>query len=160
MKRLIVIFTILLITCKAESQQKFSEKALNEVFITLNGNKLPFKKILNKYKGRKIVIDVWASWCKDCIIGMPKVATLQRNNPEVVFVFLSLDKNDEEWKIGIKKHNIKGEHYFIPSGWKGDFCLFLNLDWVPRYVVVNEKSEIVVFKTIKADDKKIIEALK
>lgn len=106
------------------------------------------------------MIDVWASWCKDCIVGMPKMSTLQRNNTDVVFVFLSLDKNDEEWKAGIKKYNVKGEHYFLSSGWKGNLGSFLKLDWVPRYVVVNEKGEIALFKAIKADDKKLIKALK
>lgn len=160
MKRVILIFIIALISYKIESQNKFSEKALNDTIITLKGEKLLFKKILNKHKGKKILIDIWASWCKDCIEGIPKVAALQHNNKGVVFIFLSLDKNNEDWKAGVEKYNIKGEHYFLSSGWKGDFGTFLNLNWIPRYIVVNEKSEIVLFKAIKADDKNIIKALK
>lgn len=159
MKQLILICAIALMSFKVTSQSKFSEKALNDQVITLKGKKLTIKDILTSYKGKKILIDIWASWCKDCIVGIPKVMGLQHNNPDIAFVFLSLDKTDEDWKAGIKKYDIKGEHYFLPSGWKGDFCSFLNLDWVPRYVVVNENGKIVVFRAIKADDKNIIEVL-
>jgi thiol-disulfide isomerase/thioredoxin len=34
---------------------------------------IAFSEILKKYEGKTIVIDVWASWCSDCIKGMPKV---------------------------------------------------------------------------------------
>lgn len=138
----------------------FSDKALEDVFVSKDDKNIAFKEILSKYKGKKIVIDVWASWCKDCVGGLPKVKALQKEYPEVVFLFLSLDKSVESWKKGIDRFEVLGEHYFMQSGWKGDFAKFLNLDWIPRYMVVDEQGEISLFKAIKSTDIKIIEALK
>jgi hypothetical protein len=85
---------------------------------------------------------------------------LQKENPEVSYVFLSLDKTTNSWKKGIDRFQIKGEHYFMQEGKKGEFGDFLNLWWIPRYMVVNESGEITLFKATKITDKNILEALK
>jgi thiol-disulfide isomerase/thioredoxin len=107
-----------------------------------------------------VLIDVWASWCKDCIVGLPNLKKFQKENPEVVYLFLSLDRNIKSWKRGIDRFGIEGEHYFMQEGKKGSFGDFLNLWWIPRYVVVNETGEITLFKATKITDKNIVEALK
>ena len=91
---------------------------------------------------------------------MPKVQKLREENPEVVFLFLSLDKEIESWKHGIEKYGVVGENYFIPEGWKGDFCSSIDLDWIPRYMVVNAEGEISLYKAIETDDKNLLSALK
>lgn len=160
MRKLLLICVFAFISCNAQNPTEFSKEALNDSFISLEGKELAFKDVINQYKGKKVLIDVWASWCRDCIVGMPKLIKLQEEYKDVVYLFLSLDKTQEEWKSGIKKYNIKGEHYFLTSGWKGSFGSFVNLDWIPRYMVINESGEISLFKAIHADDNKVLEALK
>ena len=48
----------------------------------------------------------------------------------------------------------------MSSGWKGAMGDFLNLDWIPRYLLVNAEGEIVVFKAIKLNDKNLLKNLK
>ena len=48
----------------------------------------------------------------------------------------------------------------MPSGKKCDFADFVNISWIPRYMVINKAGEIVVFNVIEADDNKLIKALK
>ena len=97
------------------------------VFLNQNGQQIPFKAILEKHKGQTILIDVWASWCKDCLECLPSIKKIQSENKDVVYLFLSLDKTEKQWKNGIKMHQISGEHYFINSGWDGPFNVFLKL---------------------------------
>lgn len=151
----LVVVCIVFFNCTGQEPASFSETALNDTFINLQGEKITFKQVLEAHKGKTIVIDIWASWCKDCIGGMPKVKVLQQAHPDVVYIFLSLDKTQEAWKRGIKKYDIKGNHYFMQSGWKGDFGSFVNLDWIPRYIVVDKIGNIKVFKAVEADDNKI-----
>jgi hypothetical protein len=73
--------------------------------------------------------------------------------------FLSVDKNQRNWKKGIEKYNIKGEHYYMQSGWSGDFGDFIDLDWTPRYIVVDKDQKIKLFEAVKANDKRIKEVL-
>lgn len=163
MKKIIVLLIAIgsMLTSNAQ-QVEFTEEALQDLFIDLNGNEVTFASVIEKHKGKTIVIDVWASWCKDCIKGMPKVIDLQANNNDVQFVFLSLDKSLAKWKKGVKKLKIKEiDHYYIKAGWKGSaFCTSINLDWIPRYMIVDEEGKIALFKAIEADDNKLINTLK
>ncbi|WP_335974506.1 thioredoxin family protein [Gaetbulibacter jejuensis] len=157
---ILLVTLISFLSCSKDTPTQFSQDALNDTFVTLSGETIPFNEILTKHKDKTILIDVWASWCKDCIKGMPKVKTLQENNTDVVYVFLSLDKSMDSWKRGIDKYQVEGDHYFMQSGWKGDFGTFIDLDWIPRYMVVDETGTIKLFKAVKADDSKLINALK
>ncbi|RSK40583.1 TlpA family protein disulfide reductase [Mangrovimonas spongiae] len=162
MKKLLITFlaSVVLFNCEAqEAPKQFSEKALNDTFVTLEGESLTFSSILNKYEGKTILIDVWASWCSDCIKSMPNLKELQKEYNDVVYLFLSLDKSVDAWKRGIKKYNVQGQHFYMQSGWKGDFGDFLNLDWIPRYLVVDKNQNIKLYKAVKATDKNLKNAL-
>jgi thiol-disulfide isomerase/thioredoxin len=117
--------------------------------------------MLQKYKGNKVLIDVWASWCGDCMKGLPSVRNLQKEYPEVIFLFLSVDKNKSAWKKGIDRFQIKGAHYNLPKGIKsGEFVDFINLGWIPRYMVIDEQGKISLFKATSASASSVAEALK
>ena len=156
-----LIFISILVSCNFEKPTEFSDKAFNEKVYNLNDEVATFKTIINQHKGKKILIDVWASWCRDCLVGMPKVKELQAAFPEVVYLFLSVDEKKGSWKRGVKRYEVVGEHYNLPQGMKnGDLVNFLHLSWIPRYIVVDEKGKISLFKATDASDKAIIEALK
>lgn len=139
----------------------FSEEALNDVLLTEKGEEVSFKSILNKNKGRIIFLDIWASWCKDCVVGMPKIKKLKKEYPKVSFVYISLDKNETDWKKGIRRFGIEdGLHYWAANGWKSDLFNDLDLDWIPRYMILDGSGNIELFKAIKADDVKILNYLK
>lgn len=158
MKYLLVII-IGFLSCTNNTPTAFSEEALNDTFIALDGESKAFKDILAAHEGKSIVIDIWASWCKDCIQGMPKVKALQKAYPDAAYLFLSLDRGQEAWKRGIKKYDVRGEHYYLPKGKKSAFGDFVNIDWIPRYMVVDAKGNIKLFKAIEADNNQITEAL-
>jgi len=162
MKKLLFSFLLgsTLLNCQSDKITTFSEAALNDEFITLDENVVPFSAILEQHKGQTIFIDVWASWCKDCRKSLPKVKELQKEFPGMSFVFLSLDKSLGAWKKGIQTYNLQGEHYFMQSGWKGAMGTFLDLDLIPRYLIVNPEGKIVVYKAIKTKDKNLRKHLK
>ncbi len=155
----IAILLIGFLSCE-EAPKEFSAEALNDTFTTLEGNSITFQDILAAHKGKTIVIDIWASWCSDCIQGMPRVKALQSEYENVAYVFLSLDRGEDAWKRGIKKYNVVGDHYYMQNGKDCPFADFTNISWIPRYMVINKVGEIVVFDVIEADDDKLIEALK
>lgn len=157
-KKTYFFFLLVLISC--EKPTHFSQQSLQEKFINFSQKEQTFESILTKHKGKKILIDVWASWCKDCLEGLPDLIKLQNEAPEVVYVFLSLDKTVPRWKMAIERYQIMGDHYFVTQGNHGAFAKFINLWWIPRYMVVDETGEIILFKATKITDKNIINALK
>jgi thiol-disulfide isomerase/thioredoxin len=160
-KIIVLVFVSFLASCSLETPTEFSEKALLEKVYDLNDEVSTFKDVIDQYKGKKVLIDVWASWCRDCLVGMPKVKELQTAFPEVVYLFLSVDEKKSSWKRGVKRYDVIGEHYNLPQGMKkGDLVGFLNLSWIPRYVVVDENGKIILFNATDASDENIIKALK
>ena len=157
---LLLIVTISVSCSKAQDKTSFSEKAMSEIMIDKEGNEVPYSKIIDQYKGKKVVIDVWASWCGDCVAGMPRVKELQSTYPDVIFLFLSLDRDFNSWKKGVKKYKLKGEHYYVPAGWKSDFNKSIELDWIPRYMVVASTGEIVLYNAKVATDTRLEKAIK
>jgi thiol-disulfide isomerase/thioredoxin len=160
MKKIFILFTVALLTLSCEGQTKFSADALPYKLITTDAKVMTFEEVLKKNEGKTLVIEVWASWCGDCVKNMPKLKELQANNPEVTYIFLSVDKTAEAWKKGIDKHELKGEHYLISDGMKGSFGKAINLDWIPRYIIVDKKGEIALYKAIETDFDKINTTLK
>lgn len=161
MKKIISIITLALalVACAQPNETEFKKEALENVMLTTSNDKITFQEILKKYEGQTIVVDVWASWCSDCIKGMPKVKALQEKYPEATYLFISMDKTFEAWLAGIEKYEVKGEHYMATDGMKGIFGKSINLDWIPRYMVVDKEGKIALYKVIEADDEKLIKTL-
>lgn len=158
---LIVIF-LLTISCSMAQKTTFSEEALTSNLVNPEGNEVVFKEILEKHKGKTTIIEFWASWCGDCVKAMPKMKELQSNFAEVDFVFVSLDKSLEKFKNGVAKHDLKGDNYWVndKDGMKGNFGQSVDLDWIPRYMIIDKDGNIVIYRAIETDFEKINTILK
>ena len=162
MKNLLCLLSVVLmnISCSNAQKTEFSKEALSNKLTNLDGSQTNLKDLLKKHKGKTLVIEIWASWCGDCVKNMPNVKGFQTTYPNTDFVFLSCDKTPEAWAKGIEKHEIKGDHYLIPEGMKGAFAKSINLDWIPRYIIIDKKGKIALYKAIETDHEKVNTLLK
>ena len=126
------------------------------------GDVIQFKKPspFDKHKGKIVVLEFWASWCSDCVKAMPKLKELQANHPDVDYVFISMDKEFGKWQAGIEKHELKGDHYWAEDGMKGEFGKSINLDWIPRYIILDKDNKVVLYRAIETDFETINTTLK
>ena len=157
---LCLIVTISVLACSKAQNKEFSKESLSKKLITTENKEISFKEILKTHKGKVTVIEIWASWCGDCVKAMPKVKEMQANNPNVDYLFVSMDKAFDKWQAGIEKHELKGDHYWATDGMKGEFGKSIDLDWIPRYIILDKKGKIVIYRAIETDFDKINEQLK
>ncbi len=143
----------------SNSETEFSKESLKTKLTATNKKDISFEKILKQHKGKTVVIEVWASWCSDCIKSMPEVKELKTQYPDVAFVNLSCDKTYDAWQNGIEKHEVSGENYLIKDGMKGAFGKSISLDWIPRFIVVDKNGKIALFRAIEKDFDKIKETI-
>jgi thiol-disulfide isomerase/thioredoxin len=163
MKNIAIALLLIMTTISCTNAQKqFSSKSKKQKLTTLEGKEVSFGDVLKQHKGKTIVLEVWASWCSDCVKAMPKVKELQANNPNVVFLFVSMDKAVDKWKAGIEKHELKGEHFWANDEkmMKGAFGKSIDLDWIPRYIVIDKEQNVVIYRAIETDFEKINTTLK
>jgi len=157
---LLIIIAISTMSC-AQKNKGFSKESLSYQLTKLDQSKTSFQSVLDKHRGKKVVIEIWAGWCSDCVKAMPKVKVLQAANPNVDYVFISMDKSFDKWKEAVAKHELKGDMYWVNDEkmMKGAFGQSIELDWIPRYIVLNEQGKIEIFRAIETDFDKISEAL-
>ena len=162
MKKIVLcmIAVVSVFACTNAQKKEFSKESLSKKLFTTKNTETTFAEILKNHVGKVTVIEVWASWCGDCVKAMPKVKEIQANNPNVDYVFISMDKAFDKWQTGIEKHELKGDHYWATDGMKGEFGRSIDLDWIPRYIVIDKKGSIVIYRAIETDFDKINEQLK
>lgn len=161
MKKIFALFiAFITFSCTNAQKSSFSKEALSETLLATDNGQVPFKDIIKKHQGKILVIEVWASWCGDCVKAMPKIKELQANNPDVDYVFISMDKTSDKWKTGIEKHDLKGDNYMANDQMKGVFGKAIDLDWIPRYIILDKTGKIVLYRAIETDFDKINETLK
>ncbi|MBE9601532.1 TlpA disulfide reductase family protein [Pedobacter sp. MC2016-24] len=102
------------------------------------------KKInLADYKGKIIVLDVWATWCSPCIAGMPMINSLYKENKDdvVMLAICSADKKENFTRF-VKDNANKFDFKFLfdPTGLKpstSDFRTLYGINGFPTTMVID-----------------------
>ena len=115
--------------------------------VDLNDEKhanLSLDDVLKKYKGNVIYLDFWASWCGPCKREMPysKKVKEEYHGKDVVFVYMSTDKNAAQWESMIAQLEIPGEHYRASVKVRQEIVDQFNLQYIPRYVLINKDGKV------------------
>ncbi|WP_295337025.1 TlpA disulfide reductase family protein [Flavobacterium sp.] len=155
-----ILSAIASLSCSNAQVKEFSKETMTKKLVQTDNSQVSFKDILKKNKGNVTVIEIWASWCGDCVKAMPKVKEMQTNNPNVNYVFISMDKAYDKWLAGIDKHELKGDHYWVTDGMKGEFGKSIDVDWIPRYIILDKNGKIVTYRAIETDFESINATLK
>lgn len=123
-------------------QRNNTESKINEL-----GN-VEVRKVLSaitdKFKGKVIYIDFWATWCSPCIAGIREIAPLKEEMKEknIVFLYITDASSPEKtWKNMIA--GINGEHFRLTENEWNYLAGFFNISGIPHYALINKKGGIV-----------------
>lgn len=127
-------------------EQKLEESTLlragKEAFPFILADTLGNKIRLSDFKGKVVFLDFWASWCVPCIAEIKQTAKIKeyfKNDKEVVFVYISTDSKQENWRKAIAKYQIGGVHLIDHSEQGKSTAQWYNVSAIPRYVVIDRQ---------------------
>jgi len=64
---------------------------------------------LSQFRGKYILLDFWASWCKPCRAGNPELIRLYKKYKERGIEFIGIaddNSNEDKWKLAVEKDNV------------------------------------------------------
>ena len=118
----------------------------NLFLIDLNENKKHFKHVIQQNKGKLIYVDFWASWCVPCLEEIPSSIKLRKEliNKDIIFIYISIDKDKVRWKEASKKEKIDfSESYLAINYPNSNFFKKIDLKNIPRYLLYDKKGKLV-----------------
>lgn len=102
--------------------------------------------VLSELKGKVIYLDFWATWCSPCLMQMKnsKSWKAQFQNQEVVFLYLSLDKNKSAWESYVKSNDTQGIHLIASGGdvYKSQIAKLYKVKKLPAYFLIDKNGKI------------------
>ena len=100
---------------------------------------------LADFKGKVVLVDVWATWCGPCRGELPHLKKLEEEmkGKEVVFIGVSVDeaKDRAKWKKFIVDEQLPGIQLFA-SGWS-KITKDYKIEGIPRFMVFDREGKIV-----------------
>ncbi len=111
-------------------------------------------EILNKYKGKAIYIDFWASWCVPCRAEMPNADALRKrlNGKNIVFLYLAYKDKPRAWQKARSQLLIEGEHYLLSDKLVKEANDLFGINGIPHYAIVNKDGKIINKKAKRPSD--------
>lgn len=101
---------------------------------------------LSDFKGKVVVVDVWATWCTPCKAEIPHLKKLEKEfegNNDIVFIGVSVDKakDKEKWLKMLDDMQMVGVQLFADGFSK--IAQDYNITAIPRFMVFDKKGNIV-----------------
>ena len=100
---------------------------------------------LSDFKGKVVLVDVWATWCGPCRGEIPHLKKLEQemHGTDVVFLGVSVDeaKDKQKWLDFIKKEELGGIQVHA-SGWS-KIAQDYKIKGIPRFMVFDKQGRVV-----------------
>ena len=115
-----------------------------------DGEKL-LRHILEPYKGKLVLLDVWGTWCSPCKKALAhSKEEFERLAPyDVVYLYMANSSPEESWKNIIKLYDLVGDniaHYRLPAAQQSAIENYLNIRSFPSYRLFDKEGNLVDMK--------------
>ena len=115
-----------------------------------DGEKI-FRKIIEPYRGKIILADIWGIWCGPCVNALKNSKEeFERLKPyDMIYLYLANNSREDGWKNIIKENNLIGDnivHYNLPDDKQQAVERYLDVHEYPTYKLIDQEGNIIDLK--------------
>lgn len=128
-----------------EITKNYSFKTEN-IIQDMAGNYFDLDSIIIANKDSVILIDFWASWCAPCRAEMPYSKNLSEKNKNepVRFIYLSIDKNVDDWIRACKEDQLVNRNSFLLVNVENSkLNKNYKIEAIPRYMLIGPNGKVI-----------------
>jgi peroxiredoxin len=108
---------------------------------------------LSELRGKWVIIDFWASWCRPCRMENPHmVEVYNKYNSKGLEIFgVSLDKSDVSWKQAIVKDGLRWAQVSDLKYWDAEPAKMYGVKSIPATVILDPDGKVVA-KNLRGEE--------
>lgn len=101
---------------------------------------------LEDYKGKVVILNFWATWCRPCLEEMPHLVELQETYKdkglEVIGLTIEPDDTPEKVKAFAEKQGLNYTLGWIDGKTRDEFLKISKFDGIPQTFLINKQGQI------------------